>query len=198
MDDLRLMYITNPRDLEVDINDVKKYLKSKELDTPITRILNECFGCVYSEVVPKAVYKLVPIKVGKESVDFGFTKVKSISLADHLRGCNEAFIVAATLGVGIDRLVEKYIRILQTKALVCDAIGSALIEAFCNRLNKLLITKKEAVTRFSPGYGDFDISYQGVILDQLKADTKVGITLTDSSMMIPSKSVTAIIGLKKW
>ena len=87
---------------------------------------------------------------------------------------------------------------MQTKALVCDAIGSALIESFCNKLNKLLITKKEAVSRFSPGYGDFDISYQNIILEHLDANKKVGITLTDSMMMIPSKSVTAIIGLKKW
>ncbi len=198
MQDLRLMYVTNPRDLNVSLNEIKKYLKVKELDASIVRILDECFGCVYSEAVPKAVYKLVPIKVGKESVDFGFVKVRSLSLADHLRGCNEAFVVAATLGIGIDRLVEKYIRILQTKALVCDAIGSALIEAFCNKLNKLLITKKEAVTRFSPGYGDFDISYQNIILEHLDANRKLGISLTDSSMMIPSKSVTAIIGLKKW
>lgn len=198
MDELRLMYVTNPRDLEVNLNEIKRYLKVKEVDSSIRKVLDESFSCVYSEAVPKAVYTQVPIKVGKASVDFGFFKARSQDLADHLRGCDAAFVVAATLGIGVDRVVEKYIKILQTKALVCDAIASALIESFCNKLNKLLITKKEAVSRFSPGYGDFDISYQNIILEHLEASKKVGITLTESMMMIPSKSVTAIIGLKKW
>ena len=192
------MYITNPMDLNVTVNDVKKYLKAKELDPAITKILDECGRIVFSEVTPKAVYSKIPIKITKETVDFGFMKVWSQSLSDHMRGCNEAFVVAATLGVSVDRLVERYIRIFQAKALVCDAIGSALIEAFCDKLDKLLISKKETVTRFSPGYGDFDISYQKNIIEFLEADKKVGITLTDSMMMVPSKSVTAIIGLKKW
>jgi len=197
MAELHTMFMTNTRDLDIDMKDVKRYLGAKELDPAIKKIMDECIGCVYSVAAPKAVYAKVNIKVGRESVDFGFVKVKSQNLAAHLAGCNEAFVIATTLGIGIDRTIEKYIRILQTKAAVCNAISSALIESFCDNINKFLITKKESVSRFSPGYGDFDISYQKPILEFLDANRKIGVTLTDSFMMVPSKSVTAIIGLKK-
>lgn len=195
--DLRTMFITNTRDLEINLNEVKRYLRVRDFDPSVKKILDECMGCVYTSAAPKAVYAKVNIRVGRESVDFGFVKVKSQNLAFHLAGCNEAFIIATTLGVEVDRLIEKYTRILQTKAAVCDAISSALIESFCDNINKFLITKKESVSRFSPGYGDFDISYQKDILGFLDANRKIGIALTDSMMMVPSKSVTAIIGLKR-
>ena len=51
--------------------------------------------------------------------------------------------------------------------------------------------------RFSPGYGDFDLKYQKDILEYLDANKKIGISLTDSLMMIPTKSITAIIGIKR-
>lgn len=198
MDELRTMFITNSRDLEINLNEVKRYLKIKEFDISMRKIIDECFNCVYSSATPKAVYSDVKIKVSRDTVDLGFTKVKSQNLASHLSGCTEAFVVATTLGVGVDRLVEKYVRILQTKAMLCDAIASALIESFCDNLNKFLITDKEAVSRFSPGYGDFSLEHQKEILEFLDANKRIGISLTDNLMMIPAKSITAIIGLKKW
>ena len=49
--------------------------------------------------------------------------------------------------------------------------------------------------RFSPGYGDFDISYQKNIFSCLNSEKYIGLTLTDSMLMVPSKSVTAVVGL---
>jgi hypothetical protein len=49
--------------------------------------------------------------------------------------------------------------------------------------------------RFSPGYGDFDLSVQTNICDVLKTGKTIGVTLTDSLLMMPSKSVTAVVGL---
>ena len=198
MSDLRVMYITNPRDLQINLNEVKRYLKVKEFDATMQKFLEESLSCVYATAEPKAVYSRVKIKVSKDTVDFGFMKVKSQNLATHLSGCSEAFVVATTLGVAIDRLIERYVRILQTKAMMCGAISSALIESFCDNINKFLIYEKEAVSRFSPGYGDFSLEHQKEILDFLDANKRLGISLTESMMMVPEKSVTAIIGLKRW
>jgi hypothetical protein len=163
------------------------------------RLLEECWNCVYEVAVPKAVFAKVDIKISrsKGTVDFGFMKVKSQNLVDLLNGCEEAYIMATTLGVSVDRLFEKYMRILQTKAAVCDATASALIESFCDYVNDFIVDGREATMRFSPGYGDFDLVHQKDILKFLDANKKIGISLTDSLMMLPSKSVTAIIGIKK-
>ena len=49
--------------------------------------------------------------------------------------------------------------------------------------------------RFSPGYGDFPIEFQEPIMRMLDCAKKIGLTMTDSYMMSPTKSVTAIIGI---
>ena len=48
--------------------------------------------------------------------------------------------------------------------------------------------------RFSPGYGDFDIHHQEEILRMLDAHKKIGLSMTESCMLTPTKSVTALIG----
>lgn len=191
------MYMMNNHDLKIRVKDVMRYLRVKENDATMRRLLEECSQCVYETAVPKAVYTRVDIKIENDIVDMGFIKVKSSNLAIHLADCDEAYIMAATLGVSIDRLHEKYNRILQTKAAVCDAAASALIESFCDYVSDFIIDGKDAVMRFSPGYGDFSLSHQTDILNYLDANKKIGISLTDSLMMVPSKSVTAIIGIKR-
>jgi len=197
MDELRTMYMMNNHDLKIRVKDVMRYLRVRESDATMRRLLEECSQCVYEAAVPKAVYTRVDIKIENDIVDMGFIKVKSSNLAMHLADCDEAYIMAATLGVGIDRLYERYNRILQTKAAVCDATASALIESFCDYAGDFILNGKDAVMRFSPGYGDFSLSHQTEILNYLDANKKVGISLTDSLMMVPSKSVTAIIGIKR-
>ena len=199
MADLRTIYIINNRDLRIRVKDVMRYLRIKETDSTMRRLLEECSDCVYNAAVPKAVYSKVDIKVNKakETVDFGFMKVKSQNLVTLLEDCDKAYVMATTLGIGVDRLFDKYMRILQTKATVCDATASALVESFCDYVNDFITDGEEATMRFSPGYGDFDLNHQNEILSFLDANKKIGISLTDSLMMIPTKSVTAIIGLKK-
>ena len=199
MADLRTIYIINNRDLRIRVKDVMRYLRIKETDSTMRRLLEECSDCVYNAAVPKAVYSKVDIKVNKakETVDFGFMKVKSQNLVTLLEDCDKAYVMATTLGVGVDRLFDKYMRILQTKATVCDATASALVESFCDYVNDFITDGEEATMRFSPGYGDFDLNHQNEILSFLDANKKIGISLTDSLMMIPTKSVTAIIGIKK-
>ena len=197
MSELRTMFMVNNYDLKIRVRDVMRYLRVRESDSTMRRLLEECSNCVYESASPKAVYVKVKVEIKKDIVDFGFIKVKSSNLAMHLADCDEAYIIATTLGVGVDRLFEKYNRILQTKAAVCDATASALIESFCDYVNEYVVGEKDSVMRFSPGYGDFDLKYQKDILEYLDANKKIGISLTDSLMMVPTKSITAIIGIKR-
>ncbi|MBR2296223.1 MAG: hypothetical protein IKA43_02325 [Clostridia bacterium] len=122
--------------------------------------------------------------------------MKSHSLSVNLKRCKSVYVFAATLGIEVDRLIDRYSKILQAKASVCHAVGSALIESFCDYVNETLTNGKKSTRRFSPGYGDLGLEYQGVVLNALDAERKIGIILNDSLLMTPSKSVTAIIGIK--
>ena len=134
--------------------------------------------------------------------DFGFTEVKSHSLSQRLENCNNAVFFAATLGIEFDRLIKKYAVLSPSKAVMLHAIGNERVEALCNEFCRLIGDDLSADgyklrPRFSPGYGDLDISIQREIFDVLDPAKRIGVSLNDNMMMSPSKSVTAIIGIEK-
>lgn len=129
--------------------------------------------------------------------EFAFGSVRSRTLARFLSPCRSAVLFAATLGMGI----ERYLCSLQSsgaaKSFFADAVASAFIEGVCDRAEELIAGRFGKVTgRFSPGYGDLALDIQEGLLASLNAERLLGITLTDSMLMIPRKTVSAIIGVK--
>jgi len=125
--------------------------------------------------------------------------IKSESLANHLSGCNKCAVIAVTLGHETDRQIKKMQFVDMATALELDKKANIDIEAICDSLQKKIesLAKKQdcgITARFSPGYGDLALSYQSAIL---KLANSKKITITDSFLLIPQKSVTAIIGYKK-
>ena len=80
-------------------------------------------------------------------------------------------------------------------ALMIDAIAGATVEALCNKLCAGCF-ETEPQRRFSPGYGDFPLDYQRKIVETLSAPLNIGVNLTSSVMLTPTKSVTAVVPLK--
>ena len=195
--DLKTIFIENPQALKFNESEALSYLRLRTLDCETRPLFDECTRLIYESSSPKVVYGRTNIEVSNGVVDFEFFKVNSDKLSLCLKDCKEAYIFAATLGISVDRLIEKYSKISQSKAAVCDAIASALIEGFCDYVNKNLSHEKVTVPRFSPGYGDFDLKHQRDILSLLDANRKIGITLTETNFMLPTKTVTAIIGIKE-
>lgn len=117
--------------------------------------------------------------------------------ARHLQGCERAIVFAATVGVGIDRLIARYSRLSPVKALVFQALGAERVEALCDEFCADIEKEYRCFTRerFSPGYGDLPLEYQREIFALLDCERKIGLTLNASLMMSPSKSVTAVVGL---
>jgi Methionine synthase I, cobalamin-binding domain len=149
----------------------------------------------------KSLFKVADITIAEDNIiDFGFCKVKSVNLSNNLNNCDKVIVFAATLGAGIDRLIRKYTVSDISRAVVVQAVAAAYIEDYCNQLNREF---KEVYNnkgyflrpRFSPGYGDFDLSYQKDIMRFLDSAKKIGLTLTESMLMMPEKSVSAVIGI---
>ncbi len=120
----------------------------------------------------------------------------------HLAGCDECIIICATAGVGADTFIRTMSVTGSVYGLVADAAATAAVEAVCdsveNQLRESLKAEKRYLTwRYSPGYGDFPFTQQPDILSLLKADRLIGVTCNESCMMIPSKSVTAVMGIAK-
>ena len=131
-----------------------------------------------------------------ECIDLGFIKTDSVTVRKSLEGCDSAIVFAATVGMGIDRLIAKYSVTSPARALVFQAIGAERIESLCDAFCADMGKDKNITPRFSPGYGDFLIETQRDIFSVLDCPRKIGLTLNGSLIMSPSKSVTAIIGVK--
>lgn len=126
--------------------------------------------------------------------------VESQTLARHLDGCAAAYLVCGTIGAEFDALQRRVAVTSGVDALIVQAIGAAAIEAWMdaveNEIRQELDPDEELVPRFSPGYGDLPLAYQRTLLTLLDAPRKIGVSLTDTLLMVPSKSVSAIVGVK--
>ena len=127
---------------------------------------------------------------------------RSADLAKALAGCERAVIFAATIGTGFDRLIRRWERTDAALAVMLQGLGAerveALCDAFCADVRKAAGERGyTARPRFSPGYGDLPLEVQPELLALVDAPRRLGITLSESLLMSPKKSVTAIIGLKK-
>ena len=126
--------------------------------------------------------------------------VESKALARHLAGCSAAYLACGTIGAEFDALQRRVAVTSGADALIVQAIGAAAIEAWMDdvedEIRLELEPGEELVARFSPGYGDLPLDYQRTLLAFLDTPRKIGVSLTDTLLMVPSKSVSAIIGVK--
>lgn len=152
---------------------------------------------------PRTVHKRLACNVlGTDTVTIGDVRIKSKNLARHLKGCHEVFLIAATLGVQADTCIQRASVVDMSYAVVLQAACAAGIEWVCDTLEVTLLEQARADglylrPRFSPGYGDFPLVHQKDMLRLLDCSRRIGLTITDSLMMVPTKSVTAVIGLTK-
>ncbi|MPM36630.1 hypothetical protein SDC9_83229 [bioreactor metagenome] len=108
--------------------------------------------------------------------------------------------MSATLGLEIEREIRKLTYTDLTKGIIVDACATAAIEEVCdivqsNIAKKLLKEDKYITYRYSPGYGDLPIEKNVDINNLLNSQKEIGLTVTNSGIMIPRKSVVALIGV---
>ena len=153
---------------------------------------------------PKSAHRLMELSFpARGAVLIGNVRIESAALRRNLEGCTGAYLFAATLGAGVDRLISRLTALgRSSEALAAQAAAAALIEDYCDEVNDAL--QREAAARglklrprFSPGYGDFSIAHQRDITRELDTARRLGLTVTESLMLAPMKSVTAVIGLSE-
>ncbi len=168
----------------------------------ILRLAEECADMVRGKLSYQACWLEFPVRFEDSVTDLGFARTNSVSLRRCLAGCERVVLFAATVGLEMDRLIARYSSVSPSKALMLQAIGGERIEALCDRfcgdVAARVKTQGERIRpRFSPGYGDLPIEMQRDIFRALDCPASLGLTLNESLLMSPSKSVTAIVGVEK-
>lgn len=148
--------------------------------------------------VAKPAYTAVCVSLSRQNDAFliGNTETESRALSELMGDKNECLLLAATLGIGVDRLILKLGGISAKDAFITDAMADAMIEALCDRAEAKITEGLVTSGRFSPGYGDLELSVGKEILALTDAERILGIKLTESGLMIPRKSVNAIIAIR--
>lgn len=174
-----------------------RYALSKREDEAIASLLEDCLREVRDKLTYKVCYRQLPVEIREDVCHFGAFEVRSGQLARNLRDCNSVILFAATVGTGIDRLITRYGHLSPAKAILFQAIGAERIEALCDTFCETIKQESNLAQkpRFSPGYGDLPLESQKDIFKMLDCPRQIGLTLNDSLLMSPSKSVTAFVGL---
>jgi hypothetical protein len=177
--------------------EILRYAGCKDADGEINALLESCIEEAGDRLRYRVCYRQLPVCVIEDVCDFGAFRVQSKKLAATLRGCERVILFAATVGIEIDRLIAKYGRISPAKALMFQAIGAERIESLCDVFCEDIAKEINGglMPRFSPGYGDLPLTAQKDIFAVLDCSKRIGLSLNDSLLMSPSKSVTAFIGL---
>jgi len=151
----------------------------------------------------RIVYRIFGLEVSEDGhVNIGGLDISSRNLAKNVKGCSQAVMLGATLGIEVDLLMKRYSFTEMARAVVLQACAAAALEEYLDakqeELSRRLLSDGYYLRpRFSPGYGDFDISCQGDILRMLDSAKKIGLSQTSGNMLTPTKSVTAVIGMSR-
>ncbi|HIU26254.1 MAG TPA: methionine synthase [Candidatus Copromorpha excrementigallinarum] len=159
-------------------------------DKDLEERLSRCEADLLAAARPKGIYRIMK----RDDV-----RTEGLSVKRHLEGCDQVAVMAVTLGIGVDNLIRKAQVTDMLTAVILDTGASVMIEQACDAFEDEIKknTEKFTTSRFSPGYGDFPIEVQADMVRYVDGQRKIGLNVTGSSLMIPRKSVTAVIGLSE-
>lgn len=200
-----MIYSIDSKELQVDKYEALRYLgyARKQIADSDLELVTRYIEKVRPIVNLKACYNRYSIAISDDAtITLPYGTITSTNLAENLKGCESIYIFAATIGAAFDRLLGRSKVESMSDAAAYQAVGAAMTEAFCNNLNDYLreisAAKGEKLhPRFSPGFGDYPLENQIGIFRVLDPYKHTGITLNNSLIMSPEKSVTAIIGIEK-
>lgn len=159
-----------------------------EADESLEASLRQCEEELLAVACPQGIYRIL------QPDDL---QLRGEAVKKHLQGCFEMAVMAATLGAAVDRLIRTSQIRNMASAVILDCGASVLIEQICDSLEEYMKTQITGYLtgRYSPGYGDLPIETQDSFLQALDGQRKIGLTVNQSHIMIPRKSVTAVLGI---
>lgn len=179
--------------------EILRYLGcTREPPEEMLRLVREGIAQIAETARPRLVWRLLELE-GTHPVGTSVT-LQGEDIRRHLADCGQVVLMAVTLGPDVETLLlQKEVQDM-AQALVLDSCASAGVEAVCDQLEEQLRDEwrergKYLTDRFSPGYGDFPIGQQPELCRMLDTQRRIGLSLTASGIMVPRKSVTAVLGI---
>lgn len=191
------------RGYRLDRGEVLRYLgySGQRIDDSLLGRVDEMMQRCLRVSNPGYLYRVFPVRAedGVIRLEGSTLALRGHDISAHLEGARFCAVMAATAGLGNERELRRLSRLDSLDGMIFDAAGSALAESVADACNAAIMAEARgrglfAKWRFSPGYGDLPLDIQPAIVRVLDADKRLGITVTDSNLLIPAKSVTAFVG----
>ena len=185
---------------ELNYNEILMYLghRGQNITPEVEKQIRRCIGEVMTAAQPRLVWRRLTLENGA---------IPGLPLAGNdihalLANCQQAVLMAATLGPAVERLLMRREVTDMADAVIMDACASTAIENVCDHFEFDLRAQVESEglflsDRFSPGYGDLPLDTQPRLCAALDTARRIGLTVSPSNIMIPRKSVSAIMGISR-
>ena len=169
-------------------------------DSELIEAVSQAFNNIKNFSTPRCVFGRFNIKKSDSNIEIEGAKFQSKDIERLTSRSDECYLLAATLGHEVDRQILIAQKKNMLDGLSLDACASVYIDEFIdeftkNEIKPTLKEKEFLTSRFSPGYGDLSMNVIEDIIALLNATKRIGLSVTNSLMMTPIKSVTAIIGI---
>ncbi len=191
-------------EIEPDFDELYRYAgfaRQKIDDVQIENLAKTAVAEVSEKMNCRSVYAKYSLEfLPEERILFAGKEIKSHHLMLNLHDCHSVYLFAATLGPGVDKLIQKESRLNPAKSVMLQAAGAMFIERYCDLLQDFF-RKEEGKNqnllrpRYSPGFGDVGLDIQKIFFELLSCQKNLALTLNDSLIMSPEKSVTAFVGV---
>lgn len=183
-----------------------RYMGYREApDERTTALIDKCEERLLAAAAPKYIWRVFDIERDIEEhgdelrlSGCGFS-LEGLSIRKHLKGCARAAVIAATLSAETDRFLKKTELRDALTGLICDALASALVEQVSEAARSEALSAMECCGTwvFAAGYGDFPLETNRFLIECVDAERRIGVSLTDSCMLIPQKTIVGVMGLSE-
>ncbi|HWM76091.1 MAG TPA: vitamin B12 dependent-methionine synthase activation domain-containing protein [Methylomirabilota bacterium] len=191
--------------LRVDPQEVLRfqgYKKGRDIpDATVLALFDEALALGESLMEPRFVYRATKVTgQGPDVIQAGGEEL-------HIPEIGRLWGPLETVGAGIctvGRAIEDRVRELWDErelplAMMLDSVGSAAVESLAEYVNDLLCqaaipAELKVTNRVSPGYAGWDTAEQAALF-RLCPGLPIDVTLNDSCVMVPGKSISILVGI---
>ena len=183
----------------IDREEVLRYLgyRGGALPPEIGDALSRCEELLQETARPRTTWRLFSLEEDGSLAGTAFRPQGQV-IARLLRDCRQVILMGATLGAEVETLLRRLQSRDMADAVILDACASAAIESVCDSLCEEIasaVAPSCLTDRYSPGYGDFPLSQQSELCRVLDLPRRIGVHLTEGALLLPQKTVTALIGV---
>ncbi|MCD8332563.1 MAG: hypothetical protein LUB60_00250 [Clostridiales bacterium] len=183
---------------ELNYNEILMYLghRGQEVTPEVEAQIRTCMAEVRKYAAPRLVYSRLPVEDGAvRGLPMEGEDIRAL-----LEPCQEAVLLAVTLGSQIEQALMRREVTDMADAVIMDSCASVAVENVCDCFEEDMRELAAAeglflTSRFSPGYGDLPLDTQRRLCEALNTVRRIGLTVTENYIMVPRKSVTAVMGI---